>query len=172
MEDAWPGKPVIREHRETGPGLTTLLAVSAEKPPPSCGYPVTELHERVAVGRHGVVPEVAGDHLLEPFSLLGNRLVHALSQFLFDRLELCPHAVAPGLPFDQEATPAGFAADEGEAQEVEGLRLCEPAAFAAVPALLGAFLYPGYGTIRKGYNFRPRTRKGCCALTVNAIGLH
>jgi hypothetical protein len=124
MEDAWPGKPVIREHRETGPGLTTLLAASAEKPPPSCGYPVTELHERVAVGRHGVVPEVAGDHLLEPFSLLGNRLVHALSQFLFDRLELCPHAVAPGLPFDQEATPAGFAADLGRTCTDRSRQLC------------------------------------------------
>jgi hypothetical protein len=143
MEDAWPGKPVVHEHRETGPGLATLLAASVKKPPPSCGHLVAELHERVAVGRHGVVSEVSGDHLLEPFSLLGNRLVHALSQFLFDRLELCPHAVAPGLPFDQEATPAGFAADEGEAQEVEGLRLCEPAAFAAVRRVASELDQPG-----------------------------
>ena len=40
-----------------------------------------------------VVVEVAGDDLLQPSSLLGNRLVHAPSQFLFDGLQLFPHAV-------------------------------------------------------------------------------
>src|SRR5215471_20906048 len=53
-------------------------------------------------------------------------LMHPPAQLLLDRLEFRPHAVAPGLPFDQEAAPAGCSADEGEAQEVEGFRFAEP----------------------------------------------
>ena len=49
-------------------------------------------------------------------------------QFLFDGLQLCPHTVPPGLPFDLEFSPASFAADNGEAQE--GLRFAEPAPLA------------------------------------------
>jgi len=77
-----------------------------------------------------VVVEVAGDDLLQPSSLLGNRLMHAPSQFLFDGLQLCLHAVPPGLPFDLEFAPTSFAADKGEAQEGEGLRFSEPAPLA------------------------------------------
>src|SRR5436190_14411289 len=56
------------------------------------------------------------------------------------------HGVRPGLPFDLELARAGLAADEGEAQEVEGFRLAEPAPLAALrrkaseldePSLLG-----------------------------------
>src|SRR3712207_8931756 len=36
-------------------------------------------------------------------------------------------SVPPGLPLQQEGAAAADAADEGEAQEVEGLRLAEPA---------------------------------------------
>src|SRR4029077_1919941 len=43
-----------------------------------------------------------------------------------------PHAVPSGLPLDLEFARAGFAANEGEAQEVEGLRLAEPAPLAAL----------------------------------------
>lgn len=56
--------------------------------------------------------------------------MHPPSQFLFDGLQPRPHAVTSGLPFDLEFTPAGSAADEGEAQEVEGLRFAESAPLA------------------------------------------
>ena len=39
--------------------------------------------------------------------------MHAPLQFLFDGLQLYPHAIPSGLPFDLEFTPARFAADEG-----------------------------------------------------------
>jgi hypothetical protein len=74
-----------------------------------------------------VVVEVAGDDLLQPSSLLGNRQMHAPSQFLFDGSQLCLHAIPPGLPFDLEFAPTSFAADKGEAQEGDGLRFAEPA---------------------------------------------
>jgi hypothetical protein len=56
--------------------------------------------------------------------------MHAPPQFLFDGLQLHPHTVASGLPFDLEFTPASFAADEDEAQEGEGFRLAKPAPLA------------------------------------------
>src|ERR1700681_4091285 len=77
-----------------------------------------------------MVVEVAGDDLPQPSSLLRNRLMHALSQFLFDGLQLCPNASPPGLPLHLEFAPASFAADKGEAQEGEGLRFAEPAPLA------------------------------------------
>src|SRR5258707_5629934 len=66
----------------------------------------------------------------QPFPLYGDWQMHVLSQLVLDHPQLRPHAVPPGFPSDQELTPAGFAADEGEAQEVEGLRLAAPALLA------------------------------------------
>ncbi len=74
-----------------------------------------------------MVVEEPADHLHQPPSLFGDGLVHPPSQFLLHFLEFCPHAIASALPFDQELAGARLAADEGEAQEVEGLRLAEPA---------------------------------------------
>ena len=41
-------------------------------------------------------------------------LVHPTSQFLRDRLEFRPHAVATGLPLEQEVAPSAMAADESQ----------------------------------------------------------
>ena len=86
--------------------------------------------QRSTVCRHRVIVEVAGDDLLQPLSLFWNRLVHTPPQFLFDGLQLDPHAIPSGLPFDLEFTPASFATDEDEAQEGEGLRFAKPAPLA------------------------------------------
>jgi hypothetical protein len=83
------------------------------------------------VGRHCVVVEVAVDDVPQPFPLCGDRLVHAPPHLLFDRLELRSHAVRSGFPFDLEFARTSFPADEGEAQEVEGLRFTEPSPLAA-----------------------------------------
>src|SRR5918996_6140823 len=74
-----------------------------------------------------MVGEKAGHDLPQPLPLLGDRLVPPPSQLLLDLPELGSHAVASGLPMDQEAPPTALAADEGEAQEGEGLRFAEPA---------------------------------------------
>ena len=87
---------------------------------------VAERRQCPAIGRHGMVVEEAGDDLPQPPSLLGDRLMHPSPQFLLDLQELCPHAVAPGFPAEQELTLARLSANEGEAQEVEGFRFCEP----------------------------------------------
>jgi hypothetical protein len=92
---------------------------------------VPEHMQRLTVGRHCVVVEIAVDDVPQPFPLFGDRLAHAPPHLRFDPLELRSHAVRLGLPFDLEFTRAGLAADEGEAQEVEGLRFAEPAPLAA-----------------------------------------
>ena len=126
MQDFRLGKPVVHEHGEPSPGPVRLLAAPAEQLSPEGSHPVPELLQGVAVGWYGMVPEVAADNLLEPLPLLADRLVDPPTQFLLDCLEFCLSAVAPGLPFDQEAPPPGCSADEGEAQEVEGFRLAKP----------------------------------------------
>ena len=91
---------------------------------------VTEGAGRAVVGRRGEGVEAPRDHLLQPSALLGDGPAPALSQSLFDLLELRPHAVGSGLPFDLEVAVARFAADEGEAEEGEGLRFAQAPPFA------------------------------------------
>src|SRR5258708_40234328 len=106
MKDARPGKPVVNEHVNPGPGWVSLLAAPAELTSPSVYHPVTELHQGMAIGRDGVIPEVSADDLFEPFPLLADRLGPPLTQFLLDLPELCPHSGPPGLSLDRAAAPA------------------------------------------------------------------
>ena len=122
MEDDRFRKPVIHQLRHPLPSHPILLATSPQRASPEVGDVVPEHMQCMGIGRHCVVVEVAVDDVPQPFPLCGDRLVHAPPHFLFDHLELRSHAVRPGLPFDLEFTRAGLAADEGEAQEVEGLR--------------------------------------------------
>ena len=87
---------------------------------------VPERVQCTRIGRHGVVVEVAAHDPLQPSPLLGDRLVHALPQLVLDHPQLRLHAVPPAPPPKLEFTCTGLAASEGEAQEVEGLRLAEP----------------------------------------------
>src|SRR3954464_11583356 len=84
---------------------------------------VSKRAQRRAVGRHGVVGEISGDDLPEPFPSFGNWPVHSPSQRLLDLPELCPHAVATRLPPNPEVASMGLIANEHKAQEREGLRL-------------------------------------------------
>ena len=72
--------------------------------------------------------------------------MNASSQFLFDGLQLRSHTVAPGFPFDLEFTSPRLAADEGEAQEVESLRLAEPAPLATFRRTASKLDQPGLHT--------------------------
>src|ERR1700730_3842436 len=99
---------------------------------------IVEDREGATIGRHRIVVEVAADDRSQPFPLEGDCLMSALSQFLLDFLELRPHAVASGLPMEQEVALERLATDEGEPQEVEGFRLAEPAPFASGCRMAGA----------------------------------
>src|ERR1700730_7451814 len=131
MEDDRFRKPVVRQLRHPCPRDPILLAATPQRTPPEVGDMVPEHVQCPRIGRHCVVVEVAANDVPQPFPLNWDRLVHAPPHLLFDHLELRPHAVAPGLPYDLEFALASLAADEGEAQEVEGLRLAKPAPLAA-----------------------------------------
>src|SRR5215204_4686074 len=125
------------------PGDIALLAATAEYVPPSPSDLVPEDDQCMPVGRHRMVVEVAFDHLHQPFPLRGDALMHALPQGLLDLLELAPHSIPAGLPLDQELAPPRLAADEREAQEVEGLRLAEPASLAVFRRIAPELDQPG-----------------------------
>jgi hypothetical protein len=131
MEDDWFREPGVHQVRHPSPCEPILLAATPQRAPPEIGDMMPEHMQCMSVGWHCVVVEVATDNGPQPLSLLGDRLVHAPPHLFFDHLELRAHAVPPGLPFDLEFALASLAADEGEAQEVEGLRLAKPAPLAA-----------------------------------------
>src|SRR4029077_20214037 len=83
---------------------------------------VSKRAQRRAVGRHGVVSEISGDDLREPFPGFRNWPVHSPSQRLLDLPELGAHAVATWLPPDPEVASPGLIANEHKAQELEGFR--------------------------------------------------
>jgi hypothetical protein len=104
---------------------------------------VAKSRERLQVRRHRMICKEAANDFSEPFPLLGNRLMPPLSQLLLDLFELCSQAVAPGFPLEKKSAPARFAADESEAQEVEGLRLAEPAPGAVASRVSAKLDEPG-----------------------------
>ena len=105
--------------------VLSLLAAPPKRAPPEVRDVVAEGGERAAVGRHGVIVEPSLHDRSQPLALHRDRLMHAPPQLLLDFHELAPYAVAPAGPVDQELAGARLAANEGEAQEVEGFRFAE-----------------------------------------------
>src|ERR1051325_5594370 len=132
MEDARWREPKLRQALDPLPVCAIFLTAPPQRAPPEFRDQEAERGQSGSVGRHGVIVEVSADDLCQPFPLFGKRLVHSPSQPLPDLLELRPHAVASALPRDEELASACFAADEGEAQEVEGLRFAKSALRASV----------------------------------------
>ena len=105
------------------PGRIVALAAGAKRPSPKFDDMVPEGRKCATIGRHRVVREIAGNHLLQPPPLHGKRLVHAPPKLRLDLPVLRPHAVEAGLPLDEEVALPRAAADQGEAEKGEGLRL-------------------------------------------------
>src|SRR5262245_57453527 len=109
------------------PRKAVLLTAAPQRAQPEAANMVTEGAECREIGRHGMIDKVAPNDLRQPEALVGDRLVHPLSQLLLNLREFCPHSVTPGFPFKQELTPARASADENEPEEFEGFRFSEPA---------------------------------------------
>src|SRR6266481_8059753 len=69
--------------------------------------------------------------------------MHAPPHLLLHCSQLRPHAIAPSLPFELEDTLAGFATDEGEAQEAKALRFAKPAPTVPVRRIATELDQPG-----------------------------
>src|SRR6202048_3826447 len=147
-------KPIVGKLLHSIPWDIALVAAAAESPPPAPDDFVTECPQCANVGRHCVVVEVALDDMPQPLAHRREWVVHAPPHLLADRLELRSHAVAPGLPFDQEATPARFTADEDEAEEVEGFRLAEPAPLAVLRRIASELDQPGLLRVKRQRKLR------------------
>src|SRR3954454_3921858 len=125
MKDPWFREVVVGQLRYPGPQGVIRLAAPPERTSPEPDGLGPEVAKSRIVGRHGVVGEEASDHLRQPSPLFRDGLVPSPSQLLLDLPKLRPQASPPGLPHQQEGAAATDAADEGEAQEVEGLRFAK-----------------------------------------------
>src|SRR6266852_9255813 len=99
---------------------------------PSITYPMTPDVTRTAFssGRErGRIGDRACHHLPQPLSLARDRIVHPAPKLLLDLPHLGPFAVAAGPPKEQKPAAPRPAADMGEAEEVERLRLAKPRPF-------------------------------------------
>src|SRR5262249_61986663 len=102
MKDDRFREPGLRPLRHPYPRDAILVAATPQRAPPEVDDMVPEHGQCMGVGRHGVIAEVATNDVPQPFPLIGEWLVHALPQLLFDHPQLRPHAISPGLPFDLE----------------------------------------------------------------------
>jgi hypothetical protein len=125
MEDARCREKVGGQLLDALPRDAILLAAPPQRAPPEADRVKPEGPECRKVRWHRVVGKKPGDDLLQPLPLLGDWLVHAPPQLPLDLLKLCPHAVSPSPSLEKETALAGFAADQGKAEEIEGLRLAE-----------------------------------------------
>jgi len=139
MTDTRRGKPVVGQFRHSIPCEAVLLAAPPKRSTPEVSDIVAERQERPTICGYRIIGEVACNNLPQPVSLFWDSLVHSLPQLRLDFLKLRPHAVAPGLPLKLEGSPSRFSADEGKAQESEGLRSTD-AAFLAVGCRMAAEL--------------------------------
>src|SRR6266513_3076773 len=86
MEDNRFRKPGIHQLRHPFPRHPILLAATPQRAPPEVGHMMPEHIQCLTVGRHCVIVEVAADNPPQPFSLIGDRLVHSPSHLLLDLL--------------------------------------------------------------------------------------
>jgi hypothetical protein len=130
MKDTRRGKPAVGQFRQPIPREAVLLAAPPERSAPEVGQVMPERRKRPTICGYRIIGEMTRNDLSQPVTLSWDSLVHSQPQLRLDFLELRPHAVAPGLPLKFEGSPARFTADEGEAQECEGLRSTDTAFFA------------------------------------------
>src|SRR4030088_3309073 len=82
-------EPIFGQLRDLLPRRAVFLTASPERSLPKFGDEEAECSQRLIVGRHGMVVEVALDDLSQPFPLDRDRLGAALPQTLFVGLCLC-----------------------------------------------------------------------------------
>ena len=108
-------EPVVGQFRHPFPRETVFLTTPPKRAVPEPYHVAAESADTRAVRGNRVIGKVAPDDLRQPASLLGYRLMHALTQLLLDLLEFRLHAVAPALSMYEELAPERLSADEEKA---------------------------------------------------------
>ena len=93
MEHTRRRKPPVTQREHAFPGHA-VLATATQRVPPNPQQPIPEETQAADVSRYRVVVEVALHDGLEPCARLWHRIVHALTELLFDLSQLFPHALA------------------------------------------------------------------------------
>src|ERR1700691_1371302 len=106
MKDAGFGEPLVLKFRHLRPYRAVFLTATPERAPPDVEDIVPERCDGPIVRRHRMVVEEAPDARCQPSPLIGSVGMDAAAQLLLDLLELRFHAVAPGLPVDEESAVA------------------------------------------------------------------
>src|SRR4051794_36377417 len=94
MKDPRFGEKIVGQLRHPPPRQARPLTAPAETPVPEDGDVVVECADRRAVRRHGVVGEIPGNDLPEPFPGIRGGQVPSLPQLFLDLPQLGAHAVA------------------------------------------------------------------------------
>ena len=127
VQDTRLWEPVVRDLLNPVPLSFILLTASPKRTPPEIDHVVTERTQGPSVGRYSVIIKETVHDLHKPLPLQGNRPMHSSSHLFLNVPEFCLHSIAARFAHQQELAAAGLAADESEAQEVEGLRFTKPA---------------------------------------------
>src|SRR5712691_6969004 len=123
MTDMSLWKPMVDQPIHSFPGEARFLAATPERPVPVSRHLESKRLQRMTIHRHPVVTVVSDAHRLEPRSNVGNRLMHAPSQFGFHFLELGSKPLLDREPPHRETSVASLGpADMREPQEVERFR--------------------------------------------------
>src|SRR2546423_5277188 len=133
VKDAWPWQPLVREPVDPVPSRAVLLAAPRQRAPPEHHDMVSERCQGVEVVWHRVIGKEACHHLPQPLSLARDRIVHPPPKRLLDFPYLGPFAVAAGSPKQQKPAAPRPAADMGEPQEAERIRLPQPCTLPLLP---------------------------------------
>ena len=120
---------LIREACHSVPAAAMHMTAASNGLAPEANHPVPKSFERSHIHRNTVVLEVAADHLAEPLSYSGNRMMEPFAQPELDssepKLESLSHRFAKNHKLTLEIAPTNV----GESQEVEGLWLPQPTPF-------------------------------------------
>lgn len=125
VKDARSGMPVISEFIDPLPRVAVLLATLSKRAPTEALEVTEKCAPCLRISRHGMVAEKPFGNLRQPSPLFRDWLRHAPSSSSRDLLELRPHAVTLGPPFDQEGPLTATSTYQGEAQEIESFRFAQ-----------------------------------------------
>src|ERR1700730_11934323 len=117
VQDTWPGQPLSFELCHQVPRNGRPLAALPKRAKPELADHVPERAQGCAVGRHGVIGEVAAHDAPKPGALFRNGSMEAAAQLLLDRGELGAHAIASRLPSKLEGATPGLPADMREPED-------------------------------------------------------
>src|SRR6266436_3102921 len=121
MHQRGDGQPMIQDRTELGPGWPPLTAL-AQYSEPTARHLGSESRQHRQVPGHSMVLVVSPQYAAQPFSDLGNRLMHPPAELLLEFSQFRPPSFAVRNAPDLEPASFGIRTDMFESQKGERLR--------------------------------------------------